>query len=152
MHIDKSVTVRGSFQVEGDLVLEGTLEGRVFVTGRLEVGRTGVLIGEANCSGGRLLGKLSGILSSDEPVDVDAAAVVSGRVAAPALDFVRRTEAAPREAAPPRGATARPFAGRSDDEAGGRPAARGAAPPPPTVTGDRSKVVVDPSAVLEETP
>jgi hypothetical protein len=134
MRIEKDTTVRGSFQVEGELVVEGTLEGKVFVTGRLEIASTGVLTGEATCTGGAILGRLSGIVHSGEPVSVSSDAVVSGRVVAPALDFGGAgQEPAARPAAEPRSA---------------RRAQRSARPP--TVTGDESQVLVRPGAVLRD--
>lgn len=144
MKIDRGTTVRGSFQVEGDLVVEGTLEGKVFVSGRLEIAASGVLTGEATCSGGAIQGRISGIVHSGEPVSVASEAVVSGRIMAPALDF---------------GGQAREFvSGRPANEA---PSPRSAVvdrdesrarvkPRPPTVTGDRSQVMVEPAAVLRE--
>lgn len=160
MNIDKSVTVRGSFQVDGDLVIEGRLEGSVFVTGRLDIGPDGVLVGEATCCGGALRGKLSGILRSDEPVEIDPRAVVAGRVMAPALDFggsvqsyerpaPERIEPAPR----PRQSAARPA--EEPRPAPTKPAsavARSTASRIPTVTGDRSQVLVNPDAVLAGRP
>jgi len=128
MRIEKDTTVRGSFQVEGELVLEGTLEGKVFVTGRLEIARTGVLTGEATCTGGTIEGRLSGIVHSGEPVSVSSDAVISGRVVAPALDF-----------------------GGSVQDAPARPARRAQrAARPPTVTGDESQVLVRPASVLRD--
>jgi hypothetical protein len=134
MRIEKDTTVRGSFQVEGELVVEGTLEGKVFVTGRLEIARTGVLTGEATCTGGAIEGRLSGIVHSGEPVSVSSDAVVSGRVVAPALDFGggERDGAVRRAAGPPPGRRARRDAR------------------PPTVTGDESQVLVRPGAVLRD--
>jgi len=132
--IEKGTTVRGSFQVEGDLVLEGGLEGKVFVTGRLEILATGVLTGEATCSGGSILGRVSGIVHASEPVAVATEAVIAGRIMAPALDFgggsAPAADSRPRTEPPPRhpSRTARP----------------------PTVTGDMGQVVVTPGAVLRE--
>ena len=131
MRIDKDTTVRGSFQVEGELVIEGTLEGKVFVAGRLEIARTGVLTGEATCSGGAIHGRLSGIVHSGEPVSVSSEASVSGRVVAPALDFGGGIEEPP------------PAAPRRERRPGGPPR-------PPTVTGDESQVLVRPGAVLRD--
>ncbi len=151
MNIEQSVTVRGSFHVDGDLVIEGTLEGKVFVTGRLVVSPSGAISGEATCSGGHLSGRLSGVLHSDRPVQVDPGAVVAGRIMAPALDFsgegpgfeamlpdatAPRTIAAQREALPRDPVTVQ----RS----------RSAAPRPPAVTGDRSQIIVKPTAALGE--
>ena len=134
MRIEKDTTVRGSFQVEGELVVEGTLEGKVFVTGRLEIARTGVLTGEATCAGGAIHGRLSGIVHSGEPVSVSSDAVVSGRVVAPALDFGGGEQVL--DARPPSGSPRPPRASRSLR--------------PPTVTGDESQVLVRPAAVLRD--
>lgn len=139
MRIEKDTTVRGSFQVEGDLLLEGTLEGKVFVTGRLEVARTGVLTGEATCAGGAIRGRLSGIVHSGEPVSVAPGSVVSGRVMAPALDFGEPEE----ERVAPGPLPERPRDAGNDARERSRER-------PPTVTGDRSQVVVTPEAVLRE--
>jgi len=140
MRIEKDTTVRGSFQVEGELVVEGTLEGKVFVTGRLEIARTGVLMGEATCTGGAILGRLSGIVHSGEPVSVSSDAQVSGRVVAPALDFGGgQQETASR---PPAGGPVQ--AGPRRPRRSGRPLR------PPTVTGDESQVLVRPAAVLRD--
>jgi cytoskeletal protein CcmA (bactofilin family) len=133
MRIEKDTTVRGSFQVEGELVVEGTLEGKVFVTGRLEIAPTGVLTGEATCTGGAILGRLSGIVHSGEPVSVSSDAVVSGRVVAPALDF---------------GGAEQTLAARSVPEEPRQPRPAGRPARPPTVTGDESQVIVRPGAVL----
>jgi cytoskeletal protein CcmA (bactofilin family) len=130
--IEKGTTVRGSFQVEGDLLVEGGLEGKVFVSGRLEIAASGALTGEATCAGGAIHGRVSGIVHSAEPVSVAEQAVVSGRIMAPALDFAGRSD----RIAPP----------ASEDAGPGRPATRR----PPTVTGDRSQVVVRPESVLRE--
>ena len=138
MRIEKDTTVRGSFQVEGELVVEGTLEGKVFVTGRLEIARSGVLTGEATCTGGAIHGRVSGIVHSGEPVSVSSDAVVSGRVVAPALDFGgKEPELAPRPAT------------RGTLPGGSRRPPRSDRPlKPPTVTGDESQMLVRPAAVL----
>lgn len=140
MRIEKDTTVRGSFQVEGDLLVEGSLEGKVFVTGRLEIARTGVLMGEATCTGGAILGRLSGIVHSGEPVSVSSDARVSGRVVAPALDF----GGAEQEPVP------RPAAGAPEPDGPRRTRRPGRPLRPPTVTGDESQVLVRPAAVLRD--
>jgi len=140
MKIEKDTTVRGSFQVEGELVVEGTLEGKVFVTGRLEIARSGVLTGEATCTGGTIHGRLSGIVHSSEPVSVSSDAVVSGRVVAPALDF----GGGEQELAP------RPPAGGTEPGDPRRPRRTDRPLKPPTVTGDESQVLVRPAAVLRD--
>jgi hypothetical protein len=160
VRIEKGTTVRGSFQVEGDLLVEGNLEGKVFVTGRLAIGPTGVLTGEATCAGGVVRGRLSGVVHSSEPVAVDDRAAVSGRVMAPALDFGGGERPASTALDP--GGGERPASTALDPGGGERPASTALGPGggkragtgsrPPTVTGDRPQVVVTPDAVLGRRP
>lgn len=162
MNIDRDTTVRGSFQVEGDLRVEGTLEGKVFVTGRIILVETGVITGEVKCSGGTVSGRFSGVLHSDEPVDVDPKARVAGRIVAPALDFsgaeafemhppgpgvtfaeaVSTPPVQPSRHPIPQEAEPAPAPSAHED----RPRTRRA----PRVTGDRSQVLVEPSAIVEQ--
>ena len=153
MLIDKGVTVRGSFQVGEDLEIRGILEGKVLVSGRLVIADGGSLTGEATCRGGSVAGRLAGVLQSDEVVTVEQGSDVSGRIVAPALDF-GGSGAAPA-AGVARGALDARLAGGED---AARPAPGGETRPardgiqrsrrPPTVTGDRSQVVVSPASIL----
>ncbi len=157
MLIDKGVTVRGSFQVEGDLEIMGILEGKVLVSGRLVIGEGGSLTGEATCSGGSVAGRLTGVLTSDEVVTVGQGATVSGRIIAPALDFGTASGAdqSMRAAAdePSRPAREPARAPAREPEPGHATQSRDRAARsqrPPTVTGDRSQVLVSPGAILRD--
>jgi cytoskeletal protein CcmA (bactofilin family) len=137
--IGRGVRVRGRIQGEGDLAVEGYVEGEISVTGELIVEAAGLLGGNSNARVIVVRGAVRGDLTAEEVVRLEEGARVVGDLRAPRIAIAKgalvrglvqtgAADAAPRPAAkkevrsaPKPAPTAAPRA----------PAKAATAPPPP---------------------
>jgi cytoskeletal protein CcmA (bactofilin family) len=84
-NIGRGTTIRGSIRGEGDLEIQGRVEGSVVVTGELVIGE-GALI-KSDVSGRRVVvrGAISGNVTANESVVLEAGARVVGDLGAPQI-------------------------------------------------------------------
>ncbi len=139
MLVEKGNTLKGSFSIEGDLAVEGTLSGDVEIKGTLTVESGGEASGAFRCRRAELRGALSGTLTCSERADLWPSARVAGRLVAPEVVFGEPLEAQARRPEPrPRPEPSRP---RTAPAVAGRI---------PLVTGTSGKLLVRPTAVLKD--
>jgi cytoskeletal protein CcmA (bactofilin family) len=78
--LGRTVKVRGRVAGEGDLRIEGTVEGDVRVSGELTIGNSGVVTGQANARAVVIEGNLDGDVLASGEVSIRAGARVSGNM------------------------------------------------------------------------
>lgn len=78
--IAKGTTIVGDFTSEGDLRIDGIIEGNVKTPGKVVVGKTGVITGTLKCSNAYFEGAFSGQLTLTETLSLKATAVIQGEV------------------------------------------------------------------------
>lgn len=78
--LGRTVRVRGRLTGEGDLRIEGEIEGDVKVAGALEIGDGGSVVGDVSASSVVLGGNLKGDVSSEGSVVIRAGSRVAGDV------------------------------------------------------------------------
>ena len=141
MLVEKGNTLKGSFSIEGDLIVEGTLSGDVEIGGTLIVESGGEASGSLRCERAELRGVLNGTLTCRSEAALWPTARVAGRVVAPEVVFGETLAPGPGSSRSPR---------RSEPP---RPEPRPVHAGPariPLVTGTGGKLLVRPTAVLKE--
>ncbi|MEE9384180.1 MAG: polymer-forming cytoskeletal protein [Nannocystaceae bacterium] len=81
--IGREITVRGTLDGAEDLVVEGRIEGRVQLAGRLTVAPGATLEAHIEAQGVELHGEVVGDVSATESVIIQAGARIVGNVSAP---------------------------------------------------------------------
>jgi len=85
-NIGKSISIKGDLTGNEDIVIEGTVEGKIDLpNNQLTVGANGTVRAEINAKGVVVVGRVSGNVHGTERVEVQATGVVEGDVAAPKL-------------------------------------------------------------------
>jgi cytoskeletal protein CcmA (bactofilin family) len=83
--IAKRTRVTGTVDTEGDVMVEGRVEGSIRAGGSVTIGVSGVVVSDVQASQAIVLGILIGNLRASERVDVAASARIVGDVRAPAI-------------------------------------------------------------------
>lgn len=78
--IAKGTKVVGDFFSQGDLRIDGTVEGNIETTGKVVIGKEGVIKGTLKCSNAYFEGKLTGTLELTETLTLKATAHIEGDV------------------------------------------------------------------------
>lgn len=139
MLIEKNNVLSGNFRVDGDLVVEGSLQGDVVVTGTFCIGPGGKVEGTVRCTGATIRGGFDGTLWSAAAVRVHPAALLRGSVLAREVVFdegdraVTAAEVTPGEPDRPR-----------EEKEAVRPPSK-----IPLVTGTIGKLIVKPTSILK---
>jgi cytoskeletal protein CcmA (bactofilin family) len=85
-NIGKSITIKGDLTGNEDIVIEGTVEGKVdFPNNQLTIGGNGTAKAELKAKTIVVIGKVSGNVQGTERVEIQATGVVEGDVSAPRL-------------------------------------------------------------------
>lgn len=85
-NIGKSIEIKGDLTGKEDLVIEGTVEGRVELPeAQLTVGANGTIQAEIRAKSVVVIGKVSGNIHGTERIEIQATGVVQGDVSAPRL-------------------------------------------------------------------
>ena len=79
-HLAAGTHVKGDITTQGDIRIDGTVEGSLTSKGKLVVGNTGHITGEVNCVTGHISGTLEGIISVSEMLKVQATGKLSGDI------------------------------------------------------------------------
>src|SRR5262249_6473372 len=85
-NIGKSITIKGDLTGNEDIVIEGTVEGKVDLpANQLTIGANGTARAEISAKTIVVIGKVSGNVHGTERVEIQATGVVEGDVSAPRL-------------------------------------------------------------------
>jgi len=85
-NIGKSISIKGDLTGNEDIVIEGTVEGKVDLpNNQLTVGANGTVRAEVTAKGIVIIGRVSGNVHGTERIEVQATGVVEGDVVAPKL-------------------------------------------------------------------
>jgi len=77
-HLAAGTHVKGDIITQGDIRIDGKVEGSLISKGKLVVGNTGHLSGDINCVTGHISGTLDGTISVSEMLKVTATGKISG--------------------------------------------------------------------------
>ena len=85
-NIGKSITIKGDLTGNEDLVIEGSVDGRVELPeNQLTVGANGNVRAEINAKAVVVVGKVTGNVRGTERIEIQATGVVEGDVSTPCL-------------------------------------------------------------------
>jgi len=85
-NIGKSITIKGDLTGNEDLIIEGTVEGRVDLPdNQLTVGANGNVRAEVHAKAVIVIGKVTGNIRGTERIEIQATGAVDGDVSAPRL-------------------------------------------------------------------
>ena len=85
-HIGKSIAISGDLSGEEDLVIEGTVEGKVSLpNSQLTVGADGHVKAEVKAKAIVVIGRVAGNLQGTERIEIQATGIVEGDVTTPKL-------------------------------------------------------------------
>ena len=78
--IERSTKITGEIVSEADFRIDGTLEGTFTTTGKVVIGKEGVINGNVNCSFADVEGKFSGKIEVKESLSLKSTSSVEGEV------------------------------------------------------------------------
>ena len=79
-HLAAGTQVKGDITTQGDIRIDGKIEGSIVSKGKLVVGSTGVIEGEVTCVTGNISGTIRGIVQVSEMLKVQATGKLSGEI------------------------------------------------------------------------
>lgn len=85
--ISKGTTITGEIKSEGDIRIDGDLNGNINCTGRVVVGDTGKVVGEIICRNCEIAGYVKGKLQIGELINLKATSTVYGEIATDKLSI-----------------------------------------------------------------
>ncbi len=84
--IGKSITIQGDLSGDEDLVIEGTVDGKVELpNNQLTIGAHGTIRAELHAKSVLVIGRVTGNVHGSERVEIQATGIVEGDVTAPRL-------------------------------------------------------------------
>lgn len=83
--IGESCRLTGDLVLEGDAVILGTVEGQVVISGRLDIGQSGVIKGSIRAAVAELAGQVEGDAICDSEFHISATGTLFGNIYARAL-------------------------------------------------------------------
>lgn len=78
--IARNTTLTGDIQSDGDFRVDGRIEGTIKTTGRVVIGKEGVVTGNIDCANADIEGTFSGKLLVEEILSLKSTADISGEV------------------------------------------------------------------------
>ncbi|AUC74771.1 polymer-forming cytoskeletal protein [Olleya sp. HaHaR_3_96] len=78
--IAKGTKLVGDFFSDGDIRVDGVIEGNIETSGKVVVGKDGEIIGKLKCSNAYFEGKLSGTIELSETLTLKSTAHIEGEV------------------------------------------------------------------------
>jgi len=78
--IERSTKITGEIVSEADFRIDGTLEGTITTSGKVVIGKEGVINGNVNCSFADVEGKFSGKIEVKESLSLKSTSSVEGEV------------------------------------------------------------------------
>jgi cytoskeletal protein CcmA (bactofilin family) len=83
--IQEGVSVKGELRAEGDIRLEGAIEGHIFTKSRVIVGATGVIHADVEAAEVLVMGRVSGKIMGHRRIELRKGAHVEGEITTQAL-------------------------------------------------------------------
>jgi cytoskeletal protein CcmA (bactofilin family) len=83
--IGKGISIKGNLSGEGDLIIEGTVEGQISLKNHLTIEETGVVRADIEAERLTIKGEMNGNISASDRVAVLANAKVVGDIKAPVV-------------------------------------------------------------------
>jgi cytoskeletal protein CcmA (bactofilin family) len=74
----KGTSIVGDISCDGDIRIDGSLQGNLNVTGKLIVGESASIVGELRANQAEIYGKINGKLIVDELLSIKSAGMVEG--------------------------------------------------------------------------
>ncbi|KQC30576.1 bactofilin family protein [Flagellimonas eckloniae] len=78
--IEKNTTIKGNITSEADFRIDGKLEGNVKTSGKVVIGKDGLIKGKVECVNADIEGKFNGELFVNDLLSLKASAVIEGTV------------------------------------------------------------------------
>jgi cytoskeletal protein CcmA (bactofilin family) len=78
--IERSTKITGEIVSEADFRIDGTLEGTITTSGKVVIGKEGVINGNVNCAFADVEGKFSGKIEVKESLSLKSSSSVEGEV------------------------------------------------------------------------
>lgn len=78
--ISQGTEIKGNVKASGDFRMDGTLEGDIFLDGKLVVGENGCIKGNIECQNANIIGKVWGNVTVKELLCLHSTAVVNGDI------------------------------------------------------------------------
>ena len=78
--IEKSTKITGEIVSEADFRIDGILEGSITTSGKVVIGKEGVINGKVNCSFADVEGKFNGQIDVKESLSLKSTAIIEGEV------------------------------------------------------------------------
>jgi len=78
--IAKNTSLVGDISSDGDFRVDGKIEGTIKTTGRVVIGKEGVVTGTVDCVNADIEGTFSGKLLVDDVLSLKSTAIISGEV------------------------------------------------------------------------
>ncbi|MCH8555079.1 MAG: polymer-forming cytoskeletal protein [Schleiferiaceae bacterium] len=72
--------IKGDIESNGDFRIDGRVEGKINISGKLVVGEKGVVVGEISCENASISGKVKGKIQAREQLSLLASANVEGEI------------------------------------------------------------------------
>ena len=85
--LGSDVEIQGEVRFEGDLVVDGTMEGRIVSDGSLTIGETAQIKAEITCGSVTVRGRVEGNIVVKDRVQICAQAEVNGDISADSLSM-----------------------------------------------------------------
>ena len=78
--IGSSTKIKGDIVSDGDFRIDGNVDGNIKTSGRLIVGKEGVITGTITCANADVEGKISGTLNCSGTLSLKSSAIIDGEV------------------------------------------------------------------------
>ncbi len=79
-HIAQGTTIKGDIETEGDIRIDGNVEGSITSKGKVVVGGTGNIKGNIRCVNSNISGKVEGTMLVNEMLSITATGKFSGEM------------------------------------------------------------------------
>ena len=78
--IEKNTKIKGDIVSEADFRIDGTLEGSITTSGKVVIGKEGIINGTVNCAFADIEGKFNGKIEVKESLSLKSTSAVEGEV------------------------------------------------------------------------
>ena len=78
--IERSTKITGEIVSEADFRIDGTLEGSITTSGKVVIGKEGVINGTVNCTFADVEGKFTGNIEVKESLSLKSTSIIEGEV------------------------------------------------------------------------
>jgi len=78
--ISHGTTFKGDIEAQGGFRIEGTLEGTLVTTGKVVIGKSGIITGDMKCENADVEGRFSGTLKVNNTLSLKSTAQIDGEV------------------------------------------------------------------------